>query len=64
MAAQMGMGASLAEELYSESLKISKKDLGSSLTSISKESDSHGIDSIFKKNLSGNLMADARCILS
>lgn len=61
MAAQME--GSLAEELYSESLKLSKKDLGSSSTSISKASDSRGMDTSFKKNMSKNLMADARCIL-
>lgn len=38
------MEGSLAEELYSESLKLSKIDLGSSSTAISKESDSRGID--------------------
>ncbi|KAG2671765.1 hypothetical protein I3760_13G010600 [Carya illinoinensis] len=38
------MEGSLAEELYSESLKLSKKDLGSSSTSISKASDSRDCD--------------------
>jgi hypothetical protein len=38
------MEGSLAEELYSESLKLSKIDLGSSSTAISKEGDAHGID--------------------
>ncbi|XP_059437832.1 uncharacterized protein LOC132170753 isoform X1 [Corylus avellana] len=38
------MEGSLAEELYSESLKLSKIDLGSSSTAISKEGDSHDFD--------------------
>ncbi|KAF5445952.1 hypothetical protein F2P56_031622 [Juglans regia] len=38
------MGGSLAEELYSESLKLSKKDLGSSSISIGKASDSRDCD--------------------
>jgi hypothetical protein len=38
------MEGSLAEELYSESLKLSKIDLGSSSTAIGIESDSHDID--------------------
>lgn len=38
------MEGSLAEELYSESLKLSKIDLGSSSTAISKESDSRDFD--------------------
>ncbi|KAE8056162.1 hypothetical protein FH972_012955 [Carpinus fangiana] len=38
------MEGSLAEELYSESLKLSKIDLGSSSTAISKEVDAQGLD--------------------
>ena len=52
------MEGSLAEELYSESLKLSKIDLGSSSTAISKEGDAHGIDvsliSLFWSKLSEN----------